>query len=202
MKRRLFVAIDVPAAIRENIAGLIDEIGNNLPADARIAAEENWHFTVIFLGEQEETAIPAIRKSMDDCAKTVFERRLSGGLNVKFERVVYGPPGGGSKRMIWLEGDRKTLQTLGGIKELLTELLERNGANWERNSFRSFNAHLTLARFLPRQAGELPVIERKIDWHYGFNEMNLMESHLNRRYGASYDKLYSVVLGREIALNE
>jgi len=172
-KVRLFVAILIPQDIRDSIAELMADIQKvrGLPRDIRFVPPENWHFTLTFLGYQDESAIPNI--STSDVDK----------IEVRFEKLIYGPPGP-RPRMIWLTTIGQTSEELGKIKEKLEDKLETKGIKWQRE-LRPYRAHITLARFPETPFGNLPPIEKEIDWRYEARGIRLMKSTL-KRTGAEY----------------
>lgn len=181
---RLFIAIPVPEDVKRRIGGLVTELegGRGLPEGVRFVPENNWHFTLVFLGYQPETALSAIKESIA-AYKSYLSNRT---YRIDFEKLIYGPPGP-SPRMIWLTTTRATSLALGKIKKDVEDELEKNGVRWQRES-RPYQAHLTLARFLPQPAEDLPLVEEKFDLGYSAEEIHLMKSTL-KRTGAEYEVL-------------
>lgn len=192
MNLRLFIAVAVPGAVKLEIKKILGQVmplfrGNGA---MRWVGEENWHFTVSFLGAEPESVVPLIKAAMVETASAL---KNSGPLVIDFEKIVYGPTDrpGNSRRMIWLTGASNASQRLGKLKEILEKNLEDQGVAWLRTDHGDFRAHLTLARFEPMDLKTLPSIEQKLDWHYEANSFDLMESHLSRA-GARYEKLFGV----------
>lgn len=195
---RLFIAIPVPSEIKDLITRLLADQKlirglpagrQGLPREARFVPEENWHFTLVFLGYQEESTVPIIKASLE---KFIPSR----SYEIKFDKLVYGPTEIGRRvkppRMLWLTTAPETSKALGEIREILERELGNSGIKWLREN-RPFQAHLTLARFLPTPLERLPKIERKIDWRYLPPEIQLMKSVL-KRSGAEYETLFSTCL--------
>ncbi len=180
-KVRLFIAVLIPQDVRDSIAGLITDLQRvrNLSRDIRFVPPENWHFTLAFLGYQDESAIPAIKETILSCKSDQPYR-------VEFERLTYGPPGP-RPRMIWLTTIGQTSEELGKVKKELEDELETKGIKWQRE-LRPYRAHITLARFPEMPFGNLPPIEKEIDWRYEAREIHLMKSTL-KRTGAEYEAL-------------
>ena len=59
---RLFVALEIPAAVRENLAGLIRDLRAIAPQPKWVRAE-NLHITLKFIGEVADTKLEAIRQT-------------------------------------------------------------------------------------------------------------------------------------------
>ena len=186
--KRLFVAINLPAEIKINIADLIRELNEiGLPKDIRFVLPENWHFTIIFLGYQEASAVPLIQKAMT-AVKSEFENKK---LEISLEELTYGPKDR-TPRMIWLNATQKSSKIIEEIKNKLETRLEENRINWQREN-RPYHGHITLARFEPKSPKSLPLIATKINLSFPIASLDLMESTL-RRSGPIYEKLFSVVL--------
>ena len=183
---RLFIAIPVPGNIREEIGNLVADLKEvrGLPNDIRFVPEENWHFTLVFLGYQPETAPPLIQSSI----KEISHSNILKNIRIGFERLTYGPPGK-TPRMIWLTAVSETSRDLGGIKNVLEESLEKNGLRWQKDTRPV--GHLTLARFQLKPIKFLPKIEKKMNWGYGAETLDLMRATLLRSE-AVYDKIFSV----------
>lgn len=188
---RLFIAIPVLPKIKYSIAELVAELKLNrrLPEEIRFVPEENWHFTLVFLGYQEESAVPLVEAALKKFTSTH-------PYDVKFDKLVYGPReferSVKRPRMIWLTTKGETSKKLGEIKEVIETEIQKNGIKWQRE-FRLFAAHLTLARFLPTPLKNLPPIEKNIDWQYTAEEITLLKSNL-KRTGAEYETLFSIGL--------
>ncbi|MFH0712857.1 MAG: RNA 2',3'-cyclic phosphodiesterase [Candidatus Jorgensenbacteria bacterium] len=177
-KIRLFVAVLIPEDIRDSIAELVSGLQKvrGLPQDIRFVPPENWHFTLTFLGYQDESVAPQISRLL----------KFDLDSDIEFEKVIYGPPGPGP-RMIWLTTKRRTSEELGKIKKRLEDEFETGGIRWHRE-LRPYRAHLTLARFPETSPKNLPLIEKEIDWRYKAQEIHLMRSTL-KRTGAEYEVL-------------
>src|SRR5437016_13878004 len=61
---RLFVALELPAAVRENLAALLKALRAVSP-QTRWVRPENLHLTLKFMGEVPETKLAAIRSALD-----------------------------------------------------------------------------------------------------------------------------------------
>ncbi|HXF44142.1 MAG TPA: RNA 2',3'-cyclic phosphodiesterase [Candidatus Paceibacterota bacterium] len=187
---RLFIAVPVPSEIKKKIVALIAEVGNfrNLADGIRPVPEENWHFTLVFLGYQPESAVPAIKESLDNVLRLNINNKFTrlNLVKIEFEKLTYGPPGK-TPRMVWLTVTKETSAALGDLKEAIEQELRRNGVKWQIEN-RHYQAHLTLARFQAEAAEDLPAIERDFEFSYLTAEVNLMRSNL-KRTGAEYEIL-------------
>lgn len=190
MRKRLFVAINLPQEIKDRIKEVVREIQPLFDSSARLTTSgeirflkpENWHITITFLGYQPDDTIPAIIESMKQTIPILSRV-------IVFDRVIFGPPGRKPK-MIWLTGTKETSQNLSKIKLRLEDLLTKNRVSFDKEN-RLFNTHLTLARFDAGSASpeiKLPVIE---NISFAVESLDLMESHL-KRTGAEYETLVKV----------
>jgi len=181
---RLFIAIPIPEEVRAKIKDLVRDLESvrGLPKNIRFAPAENWHFTLTFLGYQDELVVPAVKKSLT----SILASDVNNNIEIQFEKLTYGPPGR-TPRMVWLTTTKATSATLGRIKDDIEKELLKSGVKWRREN-RPYQAHLTLARFPAQSAEDLPTIEQDVNWEYTAGEINLMKSTL-KRTGAEYEIL-------------
>jgi 2'-5' RNA ligase len=131
---RLFVAIEVPPAIKEALAAASRELAR-LPAEGSWPKSANLHLTLKFLGETEEARRSEVHRAMREAAATCPPFRLTlCGLgafpNTRRPRVVWAGLGGEVEIVQRLQAD-------------LEARLEAAGFPREE---RAFKPHLTLAR--------------------------------------------------------
>jgi 2'-5' RNA ligase len=183
MKRRLFVAINLPREIKQKLETEVEKLKKlfmEAGFDIRFLLPENWHLTISFLGYQIEEDLNSIIEATQMTVKK-FENP-----KIEFEKINYGPPDK-PPRMIWLVGSKETSQKLTLIKDFLEKELINRGVRLVRREYRLFNSHLTLAKFeLSRKS--LPPIEKSFSHKFEAKSLDLMESHL-KRTGAEYEIL-------------
>ena len=132
---RLFVAIDLPEAVRDSLRRLQDDLRRHDLAGLRWTRPEGVHLTLKFLGETPASSVPAIEGAL--------ARAVTGAAPF---RLALGAPGTfGSRRgprVVWVdvEGDLPPLQRLQSAVER-----ELAGAGFPPEQ-RAFSPHLTLAR--------------------------------------------------------
>ena len=184
MKRRIFIAINLPPELKQQISEAITQ-WRWLPIIW--LKPENWHITLIppvYLENSEVERLVAL-----------FSRGHFGKpFALRFSRVVLAPPGV-QARMIWLEGDtpselpqlKKKFEKLWASEPVLPPLKPES---------RPLALHVTLARFEP---GELKELESKtrtlgeVDFRFEANEIAIMESRL-KSTGAEYETVARVPL--------
>lgn len=179
-KKRLFIAINLPKNIKKNIVMEIEKFRYNFTNDVRFLEPENWHITLVFLGYQPEENLPAILEAMEETSQQFSVQEI------EFAGISYGPIAA-TPRMVWLNGSEATSKSLSVIKEFLENALVDKGIRFQRES-RGFKAHITLARFSQIAKKDLPEIEKKVDWNFLPETLDLMESHLSRN-GAKYEQI-------------
>lgn len=190
MRRRIFIAIELPPDLKQQVSETIAQ-WRWLPI--RWLAPENWHVTLIPPVYMEDGEVGYLT--------TLFGRgRFGKPFPVRFSRVVLAPPGV-QARMIWLEGDappelaqlRKKLEKLWASGPVLPPLKPETRPAVSRVE-RPLTLHVTLARFEP---GELKELESKtrtlgeVNFRFEANEIVVMESRL-KPSGAEYERLVSV----------
>lgn len=186
--KRIFIAINLPKEIKQEITAVIEKINpEEIPDNFnfRWISDNNWHLTISFLGEQTEETIKIVSKIIEESAEkfpTPF---------IEFEKIILGPSSK-NPRMIWLISSQKTSQELGKIKNFLEKELIKNKVKFRQEN-RSYNSHLTLARFQPIKENN----QNKLS-NYSINRLSfiaqsldLMESYL-KPTGAEYEILKRV----------
>jgi len=134
---RLFIAINFDEEVKSRFLTVQDRIRK---ADSRgkFPPKENFHITLVFLGETPEERLPVIRDAMVQAAS-------SGGKPVPAFEISFNKTGffkRGVKELWWLGMDAKNNRLESVQKNLTAELLARNCVF----DARPFSAHITLGR--------------------------------------------------------
>jgi RNA 2',3'-cyclic 3'-phosphodiesterase len=152
---RTFIAIELPANLRANIAAYIQHLRREIP-DVRASwnREENLHLTLKFLGDVPIARVQQISESVELAAQP-FQ---------PFELVVTGcgifPPRG-RPNVLWL-GVSDLSNNLGRLHHGVEEQCELMG--FERES-RPFHPHLTIARLRrPQGASQLGELHKQFSF--------------------------------------
>jgi len=125
---RLFVAIDMPRSVREQLAALS---GSGIPG-ARWVPPENYHLTLRFIGEVPGHVVRDIDDALLGLRGRAFSLTLSGmGTFAK----------GGISSALWVGVERT--HALDHLRNKIETALQRCGLEPER---RRFQPHVTLAR--------------------------------------------------------
>lgn len=181
---RLFVALEIPAAVRENLAALVSDLrvlSSQLPdRHPRWVRPENIHLTLKFIGETDARKIEGIRAALSrirtDAPVELLFRGLGFFPDAKPPRVFWaGVNASGNLPLLAANVDR-ALETQGIVREE-----------------RAFRPHLTLARFDPPGVAEKlsAAVEQNVDHDFGSAqacEFHLIESNLHPS-GAAYKTL-------------
>lgn len=185
MKRRIFVAINLP----ENVKDKLQEYQRkwaDLPV--RWTKSNSLHLTLVFIGYISDEEMGEICR----ITREVAQRHKP--FNIEFEKIILGPPDK-PPRMIWVEG--KPLEELARLKNELENALTRSqNSGFNRAETRPFRPHITLARirqFEWQALAEKPQIEEKISIIVPVESVEVMESRLLRD-GAEYIALESAAL--------
>ncbi|MEM4367334.1 MAG: RNA 2',3'-cyclic phosphodiesterase [Candidatus Anstonellales archaeon] len=121
---RLFVAIDLPPYMKDAIYSSLYHL---LPSQARVVPKENFHITLHFIGERDESELSEINK------------RLSSISFYKFHIEVYGTgvfPNPARPRVLWIGANANELPILA------SSIVSSLGSTSEE----PFVGHITLAR--------------------------------------------------------
>ena len=178
---RLFVALEIPPTVRENLANFMKQL-RPLAPEPRWVRPENLHVTLKFIGELPAEKLAAIRTALASIrsaqAVTIDFRGLGFFPNEKHPRVCWA----GMEASL-------NLKTLASDIE---HVAEKFGIPREQ---RPFLPHLTLARFEPPRLPEKlrTPIEENAGREFGSlaaQEFHLIESQL-KPSGAEYTTLES-----------
>ncbi|HET8923277.1 MAG TPA: RNA 2',3'-cyclic phosphodiesterase [Candidatus Acidoferrum sp.] len=183
---RLFVALEIPSAVRENLAALLKKL-RELSSQPRWVRPENLHLTLKFIGEVAPEKLDAIRAALasvrSDSQVTTHFRGLGFFPNEKRPRVF------------WAGTDPSP--NLKKLAAHIDSVTEKIGIPREE---RSFSPHLTLARLQPPGLPEKlrPAIRENLAREFGAlqtRQFHLIESKL-KPSGAEYTTLESFIFAR------
>jgi RNA 2',3'-cyclic 3'-phosphodiesterase len=181
---RLFVAVDVPDGLKEQIeASVVDPLRPAL-AEAKWTRPEGRHLTLAFLGEVDEGRIGEITDALRSASakhapfEAAFDR-IGGFPNDRRPRVLWVGIGTGADEMIAIQRDvADALEPLGFAPD-----------------DRPFHPHLTLARFpRPKTIGTLPATAVPTT-SFRVEEIVLFRSQLHPK-GARYSVVEAIPLAR------
>jgi 2'-5' RNA ligase len=128
---RLFLALDLPAAIRDRISRFIEGVTGFAP-DARWTNPESLHITLKFMGEQPDSALDQIKQSLSEIRAETTE--------INFRNYGFFPTTK-SPRVFWI-GVESGPQ-LAALAATIDDKLSSLGIEKET---RPYSPHLTLAR--------------------------------------------------------
>ncbi len=187
---RLFIAALIPESIRERLAQARESLRRAAPDRAvRWVAPENYHITLLFLGEQDEAQIPAILAAMESARAGV----------APFEIAVQGLgvfPNWNRPNVLWAgitKGGQSLAQMAGALERALLPA----------PSGKPFHPHITLAR-LKTPCRDAEGLKKRLHdatqrlapaafGHYALESISLMQSTLTPD-GSVYTELHRVAL--------
>ena len=173
---RLFVALEIPTTVRQNLAALLDSF-RAITKEPRWVRAENLHVTLKFMGEVAESKVDAVRSALAGIRSDKF-------VALEFRGLGFFPDEK-HPRVFWAGMEAPPdLKTLAGDIEGAVETL---GIPREK---RDFSPHLTLARFerprLPEALRKLIADNQQRDFgSLQTNEFRLIQSKL-KPTGAEY----------------
>lgn len=184
MKRRLFIAINLPGEIKKR---LIEYQGKWDNLDTRLihwVSKENLHITLVFIGYVTDDETYEICNTVKNVAKHHKP------FFINLEKIILGPPNK-TPRMFWVEGEKSE-----ELAKLQTDL--ENGIavkDYMTKEIRPYCPHINLARFKYPLLKFLPqTIDEPFKTQISVETIEVMQSNL-RRTGAEYTVLESVNLG-------
>ena len=184
---RLFVALEIPTAVRESLAALLDSL-RALSSGSRWVRPGNLHVTLKFIGQWQPDRLEALRNAL----ATV---QLDQPVTLDFHGLGFFP-NEKRPRVFWAGIEASpNLITLASEIDRATEKL---GIPREQ---RAFSPHLTLARFEPPGLPEKlrGAIQENVAREFGAlhsSEFRLIESKL-KPSGAEYTTLQTFPFAAE-----
>ncbi len=184
---RIFIAIDIPEDIKENIFRFIEENRRQFP-EFKWIKKGALHLTLKFIGDASESDIEKIKK----CLEQLAGKSEAGAARIIGVGVF---PEKKSPRVLWsgVFSENKLIETIAA------RLDDSLPGNIPREN-REFKAHITLARikeFRKNDSDNLSAFCRKnSEYEFGSfiaEKLSIIESRL-RPSGAQYSELYSVRL--------
>ena len=183
---RLFVALEIPSAVRDNLAALIDELrkadssaSKNRP---RWVRSENLHVTLKFIGHVDDLKLDSIRAAL-------AQVRSDSPVDVQFRGTGFFP-GEKRPRVLWVG-----ITSSPNLPELVGEMDKRLEPLGIPRETREFTPHLTLARFDPPGISEKLRAAVQQNPAHDFGSLRTGEFHLieskTKPSGAEYRTLQS-----------
>ena len=187
---RSFIAIELPAELKEGLAQLEAQLKLGKPSAVKWVDPSGIHLTLKFLGNIAVDRISAITRAMEEATRELspFQLKVTGlGVFPNLKRV----------QVAWV-GIGGEVDKLGQLQQRIESSLASLGFTAET---RRFTPHLTLARLRDQASpderqrfGQL-IASTKFEAVYTIkvDALNLMRSQLTRE-GAIYSRLSSVGL--------
>ncbi|NMT64260.1 RNA 2',3'-cyclic phosphodiesterase [Marinobacter orientalis] len=167
--RRLFFGLEIPTSVKQRLLSIQQPV-----AGARWQRADQLHLTLVFLGRVEAQQLPAIREAARNLPVKPFDLTVTG-------LGCFGSPD--HPRNLWAG-----VQPVGKLAEMQSALSKRLASSGFGQEGRSFQPHITLARF-KRDAGSVAELlqthERRHAGSFLVGWLTLFES-LPRQGGSVY----------------
>ncbi|HEV8387552.1 MAG TPA: RNA 2',3'-cyclic phosphodiesterase [Nitrososphaera sp.] len=183
---RTFIAVDVSAI--DPITRLQNEIGSAAKwsnKDVKLIEPQNFHFTLIFLGEISDSNVDRIQSKLSGLRFDAIDLSYNG---------VGAFPRLDAARIVWVGVDREGSQRLTDVADKVSSAVSELGFKPDK----PFSPHLTIFRVKARQPVDLSGLARKYD---GFavrdriDKIHLKKSELTPA-GPVYSNIYTVEAGK------
>jgi 2'-5' RNA ligase len=173
---RIFIALDIPAQVRERLDEYMERSRSYAP-EARWARVESLHVTLKFVGEVSEELVERMKPALSQVKAAPFA--------VKFEGIGFFP-NAKSPRVFWAGVDGG--EALSRLASVVDAALEKLGITREEEAY---HPHLTLARASAHPLRELTPLATAAPPRFG--TMMAREFFMYRsqpqRGGSKYTKL-------------
>lgn len=174
---RAFIALDIPQALREDVAALARQLKTSVRG--RFVPRENYHVAIAFLGDVIERELADAMLALDEAASRFAPVELAPDGLGKFGRA--------NDATLWLGFTQNP--KLMELAAFVREGLDDAGVNYDS---KPFVPHLTIARRAALDSGTLPALPFPAPAHA--DELTLFKSTLTGD-GAIYEPVYTVRLG-------
>ncbi|NUM25391.1 MAG: RNA 2',3'-cyclic phosphodiesterase [Candidatus Buchananbacteria bacterium] len=180
MKKRVFIAINLPTETKDELGQLLKKLKKiNPQQQIRYVKADSLHLTLHFLGDRGAEEISTIKKVMRDIASSHSPSTIITGDIDAFPNLQ-------SPKVVYLSIMEKPKSSISSLQKKLGFTLEQAGIDVDH---RAWQPHLTLARInsptvFKTQNAFPPIIEIPA------THITLMESNLTS-YGAQYTVLES-----------
>lgn len=184
MLHRIFLAINLPESLREEMLQVKDKLPE---VPCKWTSKENLHFTLVFLGNTSDKELQEVLL----LAKEVGERHKK--FSIALSCIQYGSSRN-VPRMIWAIGNAP--KELVSLQKGLEKAFSASTILHFTPEKHPYALHLTLARLnefemQTMEQDELPIVDEEISWEIPADSFEVMESKLQRG-GAEYSVIESI----------
>ncbi len=184
--RRLFISIDLPKNIQHELDYEVSELQKSAWDKVKFVPKENWHLTLIFLGDQDDIAMGQIISALNTHVPQIKAQELL------IKSLCYGPKIE-NPSMIWALTDKESSLKLLKIRDSINNTLAKANVRFQEDK-RTYNGHITLARLKSRNS--LPALSKNLNIKFTAYTISLIESELTKNE-AEYITLASWTLNEE-----
>lgn len=201
MRRRIFIAINLPEPVKTKLAseqrrietafqGINEEgLGKGI---VRWARPKTIHITLAFIGYINDEELLEVCKATEETTKN------NSSFSITLQNICYGPVGKVPPRMIWVTGQKSA--EFVNLKNDLEKRLSLSQVAYTPER-RGFVPHITLGRIRQWQwhgldPEQIPDITQELNLSFRVSSIEIMESNL-KRGGPEYKMLESHKLGGE-----
>lgn len=184
MIKKLFAAVLVPDELKLSLESDLAKAIKLWPKPfgLKLIPKEDYHFTIFYLGRQEEGNIPEIISAMESVCRNIAP------FTIEISDIDYAE-NDPLREMVWARGSSEKLDTL---RTRLWSELEKRRLIFEETR-KNNNAHINLVRFESMGISEFPKLYMPINKKFTVNSIYLMES-LPIKNGPKYSVVAAIDL--------
>ncbi len=178
---RTFVAVDVLSAEIVNLQNEILHISGWTLRDIKPVEPQNFHFTLIFLGETSDHDLERIKETLADVRFEPFTLTYQG---------VGGFPSSAAARVVWVGVDQQGAQKLIALAHEVILKMSQIGFSADK----PFSPHMTFLRAKGRSVMLKEIAAKYEDRTFGFDQVDrvhLKKSSLTPS-GPVYSNIYTI----------
>jgi 2'-5' RNA ligase len=195
MKKRIFIAINLPEKAKNKLADFQKEVEQKFAYSCdscpiKWTKKENLHITLLFLGSVDDMEIPDIFKIVEEAMDGVEV------FDLNIDNLSYGPIGKESPKMVWANIGKT--EELIDVQNRVQRAILNSGYDAEVD--KKFTPHITLGRitqwqFRRIEPEEVPQVDQEVGLGFSVKSAEIMESFL-KRGGSEYCVLKTINLNQ------
>lgn len=174
---RLFIAMRINHKVKEEIIKIIPLIRNQYREGKWVPAE-NWHVTLLFLGEISNDKMSLVRDAMEESVRGIRPFQLWVEGIGAFPNQIH-------PKILWA-GVQGELEPLNILYQKLVEAVDKRGLTYDAKPI--YKPHITLARKIEKGIVDQEVPLRTSEWKV--QSLELYES-VSEYSGVKYKKIFT-----------
>lgn len=174
---RLFIAVSISNEVKEEMINKIPLIRNQYKNGKWVPAE-NWHVTLLFLGEVSNDKISLVRSAMDESVRGIQPFQL-------WVEGIGAFPNDINPKILWA-GVKGEMETSNILYQKLLQAVDKRGLPYDAKP--RYKPHITLSRKIEKRTDYQEIPLQTSEWTV--QSLELYES-VSEYGGVTYKKIFT-----------